>query len=112
MPQCERGAARLIKQHSAHVAREMGCEELSPTHVYNLMGALTKMIAMDYLEACYQPSLDATLKVSYEQQAVPNRDAVDKIMGCEAAADRSLTRAHDRLERLQRRRKKRAARLN
>ena len=45
-----------------------------------------------------------SLKVSCEQQAIPNRDATDKIIRYEAAAERSLGRALDRLERLQRRR--------
>jgi len=44
------------------------------------------------------------LKVACEQQAIPNRQAVDRIIRYEAAAERNLARALDRLERLQRRR--------
>jgi hypothetical protein len=39
-----------------------------------------------------------------EHKAIPNGDAMDKIIRYEAAAERSLGRALDRLERLQRRR--------
>jgi hypothetical protein len=45
-----------------------------------------------------------SLKVSCDQQAIPNRDAVDKLIRYEAATERSLARALDRLENLQRRR--------
>ena len=45
------------------------------------------------------------LKISCEQQTIPNCDAMEKVIRCETAAEKSLSRALDRLERLQRRRK-------
>ena len=45
------------------------------------------------------------LKIACEQQAIPNREAVDRMIRYEAAAERSLSKALDRLETLQRRRR-------
>jgi hypothetical protein len=47
---------------------------------------------------------DSNVKLWCEHKAIPNREAVDKLIRCEAAAERNLGRALDRLERLQRRR--------
>jgi|SRR5579871_3378098 len=44
-------------------------------------------------------------EVAYDQHAIPNSDALDKLLRYEAAIDRNLGRAVDRLERLQRARK-------
>jgi len=49
--------------------------------------------------------LSDNLKVACEQQAIPNREAVDKMIRYEAAAERNLSKALDRLEILQRRRR-------
>ena len=44
-------------------------------------------------------------ELAYDQHAIPNSDALDKMLRYEAAIDRNLNRAVDRLDRLQRRRK-------
>lgn len=49
--------------------------------------------------------LSDKLKVACEQQAIPNREAVERIIRYEAAAERNLSKALDRLETLQRRRR-------
>jgi len=43
-------------------------------------------------------------EVAIGQHAIPNDDALDKILRYEAAIDRQMSRSIDRLERLQRRR--------
>jgi hypothetical protein len=45
------------------------------------------------------------LETAIGQRAIPNREALEKILSYETATDRSLGRALDRLERLQRRRR-------
>ena len=50
-------------------------------------------------------SLSDKLKVACEQQSIPNREAVDRMIRYEAAAERGISKALDRLETLQRRRR-------
>jgi hypothetical protein len=49
--------------------------------------------------------MNSSGKPEQNRQAIPNRDALDKILRYESAIERDLNRALDRLERLQRRRK-------
>ena len=44
------------------------------------------------------------LEIASDRAAVPAAEALDRLLRAEAAAERSLNRAIDRLERLQRRR--------
>lgn len=46
-----------------------------------------------------------SLTVTCEQQAIPPRDAVDRMTRYEASAERNLSKALDRLETVQRRRR-------
>jgi hypothetical protein len=62
-------------------------------------------IAIFHLETYAKQKLESTQNVFYERQAIPNSDALDKILRYSAMIDRDLNRAYDRLERLQRRRK-------
>jgi len=45
------------------------------------------------------------MKIVYGRHLIPNRDALDKILRYETTIERSLDRALNRLDRLQRRRK-------
>jgi hypothetical protein len=45
------------------------------------------------------------MEVALAQHAIPDRDALDRILRYETAIERNLGRALNRLERLQRRRK-------
>jgi len=45
------------------------------------------------------------MEVAIGQNAIPNREALDRILRYETAIERQLGRAVDRLERLQRQRK-------
>lgn len=49
-------------------------------------------------------AFESLLDVAIDRVAIPNTEALDKILRYEAAIDRQLGRALDRLERLQRRR--------
>jgi hypothetical protein len=62
-------------------------------------------IAIFHLETYAKQRLESAQNVFYEQQAIPNSDALDKILRYAGMIDRDLNRAYDRLERLQRRRK-------
>ncbi len=44
-------------------------------------------------------------KLANDLEAIPRAEALDRLLRAEAATERSLNRANDRLERLQRRRK-------
>jgi len=52
-----------------------------------------------------QLSTPHDMKVALGQHVIPNRDDLEKILRYDTAIERSLDRAHNRLERLQRRRK-------
>jgi len=56
---------------------------------------------LKWTEDQYQYVLDGM----YDQQAIPNRDALDRIQRYSGMVERDLNRAYDRLERLQRSRK-------
>jgi hypothetical protein len=52
-----------------------------------------------------QKQFEYVLDGVYDQQAIPNRDALDRIQRYSGMVERDLNRAYDRLERLQRSRK-------
>lgn len=61
-------------------------------------------IAIQLLEYRMKATVEDAARLSYDHFAVPNADALDRLLRAEAAAEKNLTRAMDRLERLQRRR--------
>lgn len=58
-----------------------------------------------FLEESRQRKWTEALKVGVEQHSIPNSEALDRLLRYETATERSLTRALDRLESLQRRRR-------
>jgi hypothetical protein len=66
--------------------------------------ALPFQFAMQYLELRVERVLQNSLEVSYDYKSIPDAEELDKGLRYEAAADRQLNRAIDRLERMQRRR--------
>ena len=66
---------------------------------------LQTKLAILCIETEAKHRLESAQNVFYERQAIPNSDALDKILRYSAMIDRDLNRAYDRLERLQRRRK-------
>jgi hypothetical protein len=57
------------------------------------------------LEERIKAIVEDASKVSYDNMAVPQAEVLNRLLRAEAAAERNLNRAIDRLERLQRRRK-------
>lgn len=94
---CELLAKRRLVEHPELL-------ELCPQDPESVIAYLTAKSVRMFLHLPDPIPFSKKLKVACEQQAIPNRDAVDKITRYEAAAERSLARALDRLERLQRRR--------
>lgn len=88
----------------ARIAAKMESKEPSPTEFNRVIAAITIWVARTYLQDYMTSFFGSCEKVMCERKAIPDRDALDKIIRCEAAAERSLSRALDRLERLQRRR--------
>jgi hypothetical protein len=74
-----------------------------------LVSCVTIRVAIKFVEDSIDEILDTYDRIFLERQAIPNRDAGDRIIRSETAAERSLTRAENRLDQLQRRRKERAA---
>ena len=70
-----------------------------------LVPLLQSNLAIRCIETEAKQRLESTQNVFYERQAIPNGDALDKILRYAAMIDRSINRAYDRFERLQRRRK-------
>jgi hypothetical protein len=52
-----------------------------------------------------EQKFESMMNLVFDRAAIPNRDGLDKLLRYEAAIERDLSRALDRLERLQRRRK-------
>jgi hypothetical protein len=69
-----------------------------------LIALYTVTRAITFLEPMSQRRWTNVLETAAGQHAIPNRDVVDKILRYETTIERSLSRALDRLERLQRRR--------
>ncbi len=61
--------------------------------------------ALNFLQADREQRNNYTANMVMAQAVIPNTEALDKILRYEAASDRSLSRALDRLDRLQRNRK-------
>ena len=65
---------------------------------------LTTVIAIYMIEQRTEHLAKSALEIASDGTAVPAAEALDRLLRVEAAAERSLNRAIDRLERLQRRR--------
>ena len=77
----------------------------TPASVRKGLAELTLREAIDLYERQLRSATPYKMKIVYAQHLIPNRDALDKILRYETTTERSLDRAHNRLERLQRRRK-------
>jgi hypothetical protein len=65
----------------------------------------TAIMGVKFLEQLAEIRRTSILEVTTAKHVIPNRDDLDRILRYETATDRSLSRALDRLERLQRRRR-------
>jgi hypothetical protein len=97
---------RSLCEHFAQhqLAKHPELLDLWPQDPESLIAYLTARSVKTFLNFPDLVPFRESLKVSCDQQAIPNRESVDKLIRYEAATERSLARALDRLERLQRRR--------
>jgi hypothetical protein len=84
-----------VSKRSRKLSPEMRSQVLSAYIVTNVIA---------YLEAIGTRRWTNVLEAAVGRHAIPNDDALDKILRYEAAIDRQMGRSIDRLERLQRRR--------
>jgi hypothetical protein len=80
-------------------------QKLSPKWRSWILARLTVRSGIRYFEQLSNHRWTNVFETAVGQHAIPNREALDKILRYETTIDRSLSRALDRLERLQRRRK-------
>ena len=73
--------------------------------IYGTLLAPFHAVGVKILEGVAQLRRAAVTEIAIGQHFIPNREALDKLLRYETAAERSLGRALDRIERLQRRRK-------
>jgi hypothetical protein len=79
--------------------------ELSPEMRSWVLSMFTVTNGIAFLEALGTRRWTNVMEAAVGRHAIPDGDALDKILRYEAAIDRQLGRALDRLERLQRRRR-------
>ena len=65
----------------------------------------TARIGVDFIKEFAQASRNSIVEVRLAQRIIPKKDDLDRILRYETATDRSLSRALDRLEHLQSRRR-------
>jgi hypothetical protein len=100
-PLMEDGAQELMSiPHFANLAEEYSPEERSRGLAFAMIA-----VAKSFIEHLREIRRRNVTELAYDQHAIPNSEALDKMLRYEAAIDRNLNRAVDRLERLQRRRK-------
>jgi len=97
---------RSLCEHFAQhqLAKHPELLDLRPQNPESLIAFLTARSVKMFLNLPDLVPFREILKVSCEQQAIPNRESVDKLIRYKAAAERGLARALNRLERLQGRR--------
>lgn len=99
---------KLVKEEKITPALAKVLMEEHPTFKEvraGLVPLLQSNLAIRCIETEAKQRLESAQNVFYERQAIPNGDALDKILRYAAMIDRDLNRAYDRFERLQRRRK-------
>jgi len=78
---------------------------LSPEEHSSTASLITLALAIRFFEAMDEVAGVGVIENATARHLVPNRDAGDRLLRYETATEKSLARAVDRLERLQRRRK-------
>ena len=97
---------RSLCEHFAEhqLAKHPELLDLWPQHPELLIAYSTAKAVRMFLNLPDLVPFRESLQVACDQQAISNRNVVDKVIRYEAAAERSLARALDRLDRMQRRR--------
>jgi len=79
--------------------------ESSPKERASAVAVCIQIVVVKFLKLMGEFRAASILEISIAPHIIPNSKVLDKILRYETATDRSLSRALDRLERLQRRRK-------
>jgi hypothetical protein len=99
----EKGASCLWQKFE-EIARKSLRDGNMPEEDAELLSIVSVNYAIRFFELCTREAR-AVRRLEVEQKAIPNTEALDRIVRYSAMIDRDLNRAYDRLERLQRRRK-------
>jgi hypothetical protein len=100
-PAIEKAGEELLNS----LALSKTLRKLSAKERASSLAVCTTIAGVKFLELMGQWRAASVLELSIAQHVIPNSEALDKILRYETAIDRSLGRALDRLERLQRRRR-------
>ena len=106
-------AEKQLRRWTATIARRWGMSVRKLTGGYeapakpddHIVALQTIWIAIRFIEVECKYYFDHVVHHAHELAAMPKQDVAEKVLRYEAANDRSLNRALDRLERLQRSRK-------
>ena len=99
-PTVEELAQKTLDLDLSEISRELDAKECA-----SALALCTASIGIKCLEGQKQLREAAVTEIAIGQHVIPSSEALDKLLRYETATERSLGRAHDRLERLQRRRK-------
>lgn len=105
-----RGLARFARRRGKQMPMQgpKKIRDQTPNPLFDhdrLIALMTIRLAISIIEFECKQYFDSVMKHAYELEAIPNRDVVEKLLRYETGFERSLDRAVDRLERLQRHRK-------
>jgi len=98
-PTVEELAQETLNFNLSKISRELNAKERAS------LALCTASIGVKCLEGQKQLREASVTEIAIAQHIIPNSEALDKILRYEAANNRSLNRAVDQLERLQRRRR-------
>jgi hypothetical protein len=98
----------VAQQRIEEMGMEKRFQKLSPQMRSRILAIYAVTNGIAFLEQLSNRRLINVTEVAIGQHAIPNREALDRLLRYETTIDRSLTRALDRLERLQRRRSDRS----
>lgn len=101
-PACERIAEGLMNE----AVQSRTVPKLSAKRRAPILAQVTAGVAVRWLESLARTRSASVQEIAVAQHVIPNGNDLDKLLRYEAAIDRNLGRALDRLERLQRRRRR------
>ena len=96
----DKAAQKLVEE----LCMQKRFQKLSPQERSEGLAVYTVTNAIGFLEELSMQRWTNVRETAVGQHAIPNPEALDRLLRYETTIDRSLTRALDRLERLQRRR--------
>jgi hypothetical protein len=96
----------FARQEAIHILKECN-KDLQSESVDTISLAAVTSLSMYFLEHLGEENIDFMGSVAHDHHAIPDGDALEKIIRYTTSIDRELGRAQDRLDRLQRRRRDR-----